>query len=855
MVPYRFNDADVAFAKAEALIRRAAKVAEREPVRGDEPISIDLDNFGLTELPESLRHLTGLRGLNLDDNRLDHLPDWLGELTNLRELSLRGNELTSLPASLGSLANLSKLWLQQNHLQAIPESLGALASLAELRLFGNKISALPRSIGQLTRLRILDLRFNRLTELPRSLLDLPALVVLELDHNELGLPPETLKNVAPTILAYYFRLASGKRPLNEAKLILVGRGGVGKTSIVNRLLQNRFDKDENKTDGINISHWNLRPGAADEVRLHLWDFGGQEIMHATHQFFLTQRSLYVLVLEGRQGAEDADAEYWLKLIESFGAEAAGEVSPVLVVLNKIGSVPFDLNRRALQEKYPFIRGFMPTDCSDSTGIAALRDAIEHETDRLKHVRASFPESWFAIKDRLAAMRQTLQRSFVSYDEYRALCTENGEGDHSAQDALASHLHSLGIALNFKDDARLRDTHILDPHWVTSGIYRILNSPLLAERKGELRLTDATQLLGPSEYPRSMHRFLFDLMKKFQLCFAFPDDESHYLIPELLDKQEAVEASEIPPLECLNFEYRYSVLPEGMLSRFIVRTHTLNVGLPRWRTGVVLAFEGNRALVKADVQDRRVFIRVSGPRAGRRRLLAVIRSDFDRIHSEIKLRPEAFVSMPDRPDVSIRYQRLLTFENKGVETFPQDIGDDVMHVHVQDLLDGVDLEGTRQTVLRVQRSAAVFVSYSHKDERFKDELETHLKLLQRIGLIAEWHDRKIEAGDDWKARIDEHLERADIVLLLVSADFIASDYCYEKEMMRALERHAAGEARVIPVVVRDVNWKLAPFAGLQALPKGGTAVNETPSRDAAWRGVSEGIERIAQHIRDGGSFSS
>jgi internalin A len=347
----------------------------------------------------------------------------------------------------------------------------------------------------------------------------------------------------------------------------------------------------------------------------------------------------------------------------------------------------------------------------------------------------------------------------------------------------------------------------------------------------------------------MHRFLFDLMKKFQLCFAFPDDELRYLIPELLDKQEAVETDAFPPSECLNFEYRYSVLPEGMLSRFIVRTHTLNVGLPRWRTGVVLAFEGNSALVKADVQDRRVFIRVSGPRAGRRRLLAVIRSDFDRIHADLKLRPEAFVSIPDRPEVSIRYQRLLTFESKGVETFPQDIGEDVVHVHVRELLDGVDLEGMRQTGARVRCSATVFVSYSHKDERFKDELETHLKLLQRVGLIAEWHDRKIEAGDDWKARIDEHLERADIVLLLVSADFIASDYCYEQEMMRALQRHAAGAARVIPVVVRDVNWRLAPFADLQALPKDGMAVNEAPSRDAAWRSVSEGIERVAQHIQN------
>ena len=100
----------------------------------------------------------------------------------------------------------------------------------------------------------------------------------------------------------------------------------------------------------------MRAGA-DEVRFNIWDFGGQEIMHATHQFFLTQRSLYLLALNGREGGEDYDAEYWLKLIESFAGD-----SPVIVVLNKIDQHPFDLNYRGLQAKYPQIRGFVKTDC-------------------------------------------------------------------------------------------------------------------------------------------------------------------------------------------------------------------------------------------------------------------------------------------------------------------------------------------------------------------------------------------------------------------------------------------------------------------------------------------------------------
>src|SRR5262249_34696467 len=154
----------------------------------------------------------------------------------------------------------------------------------------------------------------------------------------------------------------------------------------------------------------------ENVRLHIWDFGGQEIMHATHQFFLTQRNLYLLVLNGREGSEDTDADYWLKLITSFGGD-----SPVIVVLNKIKEHPFHLNRRALQQKYPIIRDLIKTDCEDRTGIMSLRKAVERETDCLEHLRDAFPASWFTIKDQLAGM----QKNYLTFDEYCTVCEQHG----------------------------------------------------------------------------------------------------------------------------------------------------------------------------------------------------------------------------------------------------------------------------------------------------------------------------------------------------------------------------------------------------------------------------------------------
>jgi internalin A len=328
-----------------------------------------------------------------------------------------------------------------------------------------------------------------------------------------------------------------------------------------------------------------------------------------------------------------------------------------------------------------------------------------------------------------------------------------------------------------------------------------------------------------------------------------------LIPELLDKQETEDTKAFSPPSCLNFEYHYPVLPEGLLPRFIVRTHVLSDGLPRWRTGVILKFEANRALVKADVSERKVFIAVDGPAAGRRRLLAIIRSDLERIHRDIRhLQPQEMVPLPGHPEVTIPYQKLLVREQKGTRRFSEIVGDDEIELDVDELLNGVDLEGTRQRERRIdmremkERPIRLFYSYSHQDERLRNELETHLKLLQRQGMIETWHDRKIEAGDEWKRKIDENLERADIILLLISADFIASNYCYEIEMKRALERHENGEARVIAVIVRDCNWRIAPFAKLQALPKDGKAVKKWPDKDSAWQNVAEGIQGVVEEIR-------
>jgi TPR repeat protein len=140
---------------------------------------------------------------------------------------------------------------------------------------------------------------------------------------------------------------------------------------------------------------------------------------------------------------------------------------------------------------------------------------------------------------------------------------------------------------------------------------------------------------------------------------------------------------------------------------------------------------------------------------------------------------------------------------------------------------------------------IFYSYAHTDEEFRDGLDNHLRLLQRQGLISAWHDRKIGAGTEWREQIDQHLRSADLVFLLVSADFLASDYCFDIELQCALDRHKAGEAVVIPVIVRPVDWSGAPFAELQALPRDGKAISSWSDRDDALMNVARAVRSIVQ----------
>lgn len=144
---------------------------------------------------------------------------------------------------------------------------------------------------------------------------------------------------------------------------------------------------------------------------------------------------------------------------------------------------------------------------------------------------------------------------------------------------------------------------------------------------------------------------------------------------------------------------------------------------------------------------------------------------------------------------------------------------------------------------------VFFSYSHKDEELRDQLVTHLAMLKREEVITDWHDRKIIAGKEFDKNIDAHLNQARLILLLISPDFIASDYCYEIEVKRAMERHKDEEACVVPIILRPCDWKNAPFGKLLALPKDAKPITTWQNRDQAFLDVTEGIRKVVKELAE------
>ncbi len=413
-----------------------------------------------------------------------------------------------------------------------------------------------------------------------------------------------------------------KIPVNEAKVLFVGEGASGKTSLIKQLQNLPFDKNEPETKGININDFEVDSNHS-KITLHLWDFGGQEYLHSTHQFFLSRRSLYVLVLDGRV---DEKKYYWLRMIESFGG-----TSPVIVIMNKIDQKPaFRLNETELRQKFPNIFAFYRISCATREGIDKFIEGLSQVANQIEMVHTPWIKKWFNIREKLIQVTT----NFISYTQFLEICNNETVKDEQAQITLVEYLDNLGILLHFSE-FDLQDTHILNPHWVTNAVYRIISYDKIELQNGEMPLKWLRDILSKRndndfDYPDDKQRFIIHLMKKFELCFAI--DSENVLIPDLLSVNEPEIKFDF--VRSLKFIYHYEdFLSKSIIPRLMVKMK--NDIEKKWRTGMLLRNNEYKTLVliKSDEEKNDLKIYIEGEQ--KRDYYAILRNYLNEISESYK----------------------------------------------------------------------------------------------------------------------------------------------------------------------------------------------------------------------------
>ena len=738
------------YGSANFLISVSKNISDEAKQQSSDQINIVLSNkYGVSFKSITIEGIRISEAFTTDDSENQELVEasQIKSSKSITQIDLSNRELISIPAEVWQHPNLKTLILDNNRLTELPSELLELKSLEKLSANSNQITEIPDDISQLEQLKELHLNSNQITSIPESLERLSYLETLDLRKNPLPISPSILGaseldqepgNISD-IISYCRQLRSGEvRPLNEAKLVLVGQGSVGKTSLIKYLVRgNYFNPHESQTDGLSVTDWMININTQD-VRLNIWDFGGQEIYHATHQFFLTKRSLYLLVCNCRTSEEENRIDYWLKLIQSFG-----DKSPVIIVGNKRDEQPLDINREALRAKYPNIKDILETSCVDGLGIDQLTQAILREVGQLKEVYDLLPVSWFNVKAQL----ESLDKDFIKYSKYEGICEKQGIYDDKDQTQLIDLLHNLGLVLNFREHPLLKNINVLNPDWVTQGIYALFSDDnLKTEAKGQLTLKDLSRILPSERYPKDHHQVLIVLMEEFQLCFQLPEcSPPRYLIPGLLPKKEPEDTA--LEGETLDFQYHYTILPDSVMSRFIVLLYDKIHRQICWRSGVMLAYTednkvSNIARVTGDPADNKIFITINGKESTRRLFLGLIRDVFKKIHSNFA-KPTEWVPVPGHPDhPPLDYQELLGLEALGEQNFV--IGKLKLKVSLRQLLDGyepiairrlrqkgVDIATLKQRTQSDENNDIHIAAIQELARNWKDDPETVLIMKERI----------------------------------------------------------------------------------------------------------------------------
>src|SRR5271157_2293461 len=419
-----------------------------------------------------LAGLSALQTLYVNDTQVSDLAPLAG-LSALQRLDIRNTNVASL-APLAGLSALQTLYVNDTQVSDLAP-LAGLSALQTLFARNTQIASLAPLAG-LSALKTLDVLGCPLT----------------------NPPPEIVKQGNAAILNYIReRAVLGVDHLYEAKILIVGEGGAGKTSLLRRLYQpdEPLPTESETTRGIAIyrNEFKLKNGRI--FRLNVWDFGGQEIYHATHQFFLTRRSLYVLVDDTRKdykSVSDEGFKYWLDLIEVFGGN-----SPTLIFQNEKDGRSKAIDIGGIKHRYDNVKERYKGNLARGNAADKLREGIEFYASHLSHIGDELPALW--IKVRADIEQLAAKQPYVSVEKYFEVYGRHIEFDETKALLLSRYLHDLGVFLHFQDDPLLARTVILQNEWATEAVFRVLDDETVKKSLGRFTHDDCGRLWRDPAY--------------------------------------------------------------------------------------------------------------------------------------------------------------------------------------------------------------------------------------------------------------------------------------------------------------------------------------------------------------------
>ncbi len=563
---------------------------------------------------QTIENLHNLQVLDLHNNNIQNIQP-IENLHKLQVLDLSYSNIQNIQP-IKNLHNLQELYLAYNNIQNI-QSIENLHKLQKLGLSHNNIQNI-QSIKNLHNLQKLDLRSTKITSLQPLLPHIRRGLQVRLNtffqkginvfNTPLQYPPiEVVKEGNQAILNYFEELENQEeKHIYEAKLLLVGQGGAGKTSLAVKLQDENapLPQEEDTTKGIKIHQLQFSCQEDKTFTLNVWDFGGQEIYHATHQFFLTKKSLYILLDDTRvddKTLNDGTFRYWLETVGLFGGG-----SPLLIVQNEKGDRSKDIDFGGMQAQFPFLKEKFTANLATNRGLEAIHQAIQYYSQQLPHIGDALPQNWSTIRTELLELQAN--KAHITLQEYYAICAKHGMTDKKRALHLSEYLHNLGNFLHFQHDKILKNLVILQNKWATDAVYKVLDYEPIKTQQGYFEEKDLAAIWSEAIYEDHVHELL-QLMLKFELCYEL-SQQGKYLIPQLLPASRPNDF-DWDNTDNLQVHYAYKFMPRGLLSRLIVRMHHYVKDLPKWKNGVVLTKDKTRAFVQEIYGSSQLEVRVQG----------------------------------------------------------------------------------------------------------------------------------------------------------------------------------------------------------------------------------------------------